>query len=328
MNNLKELCRGKWRGILSTFGISEKYLVNRHGPCPICCDGKDRFRFDDKGGDGTWFCSQCGAGNGFQMIKLVKGWQFKQVAKEVEKIVGKVDQGTIPQAENPEEIRAERRTIFSASKPVEADDLTSRFLARRGLGSYRPCTDLRTLSNSVIFKGRTIAAPGMVAVVRGPDGKVVTMHRRAIEPDGTGQKQMLCRGSFPGGSAIRLFVPSATLGVAEGITTAVAAALIHKVPTWALINAGNMEKFIIPQGVKTLFIFGDWDSSYTGQEAAYSLAKKSVARSKATGLDVCRVSFPDLSRPDFDWNDLLLEKLNAQGGSMKHLNAEREGSPQ
>jgi hypothetical protein len=36
---------------------------NRHQACPVC-GGSDRFRFDDKEGRGTWFCNQCGAGDG------------------------------------------------------------------------------------------------------------------------------------------------------------------------------------------------------------------------------------------------------------------------
>ena len=50
---------GRWRTILADLGVSEGFLRNKHGPCPAC-GGKDRFRFDDKDGQGTWYCSQCG----------------------------------------------------------------------------------------------------------------------------------------------------------------------------------------------------------------------------------------------------------------------------
>jgi putative DNA primase/helicase len=56
---LKDRAKGRWRNILPSLGIPSKALTNRHGPYPMC-GGKDRFRFDDKGGRGTWFCSQCG----------------------------------------------------------------------------------------------------------------------------------------------------------------------------------------------------------------------------------------------------------------------------
>ena len=58
-----ERARGRWREILPLFGIAPHFLVNKHGPCPIC-GGKDRFRFDDKDGSGSYFCNVCRAGNG------------------------------------------------------------------------------------------------------------------------------------------------------------------------------------------------------------------------------------------------------------------------
>ena len=48
---------GNWRHVLSNLGIHDRYLDGKHHPCPGC-GGKDRFRFDDKDGCGTWICSQ------------------------------------------------------------------------------------------------------------------------------------------------------------------------------------------------------------------------------------------------------------------------------
>lgn len=42
---------------------------HHHGPCPHC-GGKDRFRMDDLEGRGTWFCNQCGAGDGLDLVSL------------------------------------------------------------------------------------------------------------------------------------------------------------------------------------------------------------------------------------------------------------------
>ena len=67
---LKDRALGRWRGILPALGVPAKALSNRHGPCPMC-GGKDRFRFDDKGGRGTWICSKCGAGDGIELVKRI-----------------------------------------------------------------------------------------------------------------------------------------------------------------------------------------------------------------------------------------------------------------
>ncbi|MEK9646438.1 MAG: AAA family ATPase [Alphaproteobacteria bacterium] len=50
---------GNWRAVLSSHGIDERLLDGRHHPCPGC-GGKDRFRFDDEAGRGTWICGQGG----------------------------------------------------------------------------------------------------------------------------------------------------------------------------------------------------------------------------------------------------------------------------
>jgi putative DNA primase/helicase len=47
--NTIERARHRWREILPRLGIETRFLVNKHGPCPLC-RGKDRFRFDDRDG--------------------------------------------------------------------------------------------------------------------------------------------------------------------------------------------------------------------------------------------------------------------------------------
>ena len=42
----------------------------RHCPCPVC-GGKDRFRFDNKDGRGTYICNQCCSGDGLELIKTI-----------------------------------------------------------------------------------------------------------------------------------------------------------------------------------------------------------------------------------------------------------------
>src|SRR5215469_1691966 len=93
-----ERARGRWREILPLFGIETRYLVNRHGPCPLC-GGKDRFRFDDKDGAGTYYCNQCGAGAGLLMIRKLRGWDHKTACDAIDKIIGSMRAKTKPQRE-------------------------------------------------------------------------------------------------------------------------------------------------------------------------------------------------------------------------------------
>ena len=61
--NTSQAAKGKWKGILLTLGIPAEVLVPKHGPCPLC-GGKDRFRWDNKEGQGTYICNSCGAVTG------------------------------------------------------------------------------------------------------------------------------------------------------------------------------------------------------------------------------------------------------------------------
>ncbi|WP_455252207.1 primase-helicase zinc-binding domain-containing protein, partial [Neisseria sp.] len=46
----------RWPEIHAALGIDPRYLKNKHQPCPAC-GGKDRFRYDDKDGNGTFICN-------------------------------------------------------------------------------------------------------------------------------------------------------------------------------------------------------------------------------------------------------------------------------
>lgn len=85
VSEVKEKARGSWPWILAGLGVDQRCLINRHGPCPAC-GGSDRFRFDDKGGNGGWFCGGGGEwshGDGFDLLVHVFGWEMKQAIKEV-----------------------------------------------------------------------------------------------------------------------------------------------------------------------------------------------------------------------------------------------------
>lgn len=74
---------GAWRQTLEGYGC---HLPSgrHHGPCPVC-GGKDRFRFDDKDGRGTWFCSQCDpqSGGGLLLLSRFLGKPTIEVANEL-----------------------------------------------------------------------------------------------------------------------------------------------------------------------------------------------------------------------------------------------------
>ncbi|QEH57374.1 primase-helicase zinc-binding domain-containing protein [Citrobacter portucalensis] len=83
-DTVKQAC-GHWPSILPALGVT--VIKNRHQACPVC-GGSDRFRFDDKEGRGTWFCNQCGAGDGLKLVEKVFGVTPSEAAGKVNAVTG------------------------------------------------------------------------------------------------------------------------------------------------------------------------------------------------------------------------------------------------
>jgi putative DNA primase/helicase len=122
-------------------GVDIGFLQNRHGPCPIC-GGRDRYRFDDRDGTGSYFCNQCGAGTGLILIRKLKGWDHRTACDAVDQIIG-VGTRTLctapviaePKRSDPGALAAKvRRLIDQADRP----DLVSTYLRKRGLSVTSP----------------------------------------------------------------------------------------------------------------------------------------------------------------------------------------------
>lgn len=87
-DQVRDAALGRWREcIFPAFGIEVPRNKNTHGPCPVC-GGKDRFRFDDQQGKGTWICNQCNAGDGFSLVEKARGLNYSEVLKEVGAVLG------------------------------------------------------------------------------------------------------------------------------------------------------------------------------------------------------------------------------------------------
>ncbi|TQK00156.1 toprim domain-containing protein [Herbaspirillum sp. SJZ107] len=292
---------GRWPGILQQLGIDPAYLSKKHGPCPICA-GKDRYRFDDKAGRGTWICSHCGSGDGFQLLQRVVGWSFSEAAKQVDRIVGAVPAGPIvPERTDASKIRALTQ-VWETSKAVVHGDPVWRYLNRR-LGLQLIPADLR-LHPGLRYTdedGRDLGRfPAMIARIRYPDGAGASIHRTYLTEDGqkapVPQPKKIMAGKTLNTGCVRLGAAGRTLGIAEGIETALAASCRFGVPVWAAANAALLEAWVPPPGVERVLIAGDNDASFTGQAAAFGLARRLAQK----GLSV-EIQIPHLVGKD--WAD-------------------------
>ncbi len=274
MSEIRQLAAGKWRGILTALGVDESYLQNKHMPCPVC-DGVDRYRFDDKNGNGEFFCNNCGPGDGFELLMRINKWDFKTCADHVRKIIGSVQPVFSSPKNDPLKLL---KRIAKIAKPVTGDDEASDYLRNRGLKiipkSLFYCEALRYYDG----KDQVGIFGAMLAVVRDKAGEALTYHVTYLH-DGHKADVPHPRKIMPplrpiAGAAIRLYPVAQHLVIAEGIETAIAAHEATGLPAWATISASGMEVFDPPDGITTVTIIGDNDTSYTGQKAAYTLAHR------------------------------------------------------
>ncbi len=283
--DVRTVAAGRWRSILSTLGMDDKALSGKHCACPMC-GGKDRFRFDDKDGRGTYFCSGCGAGDGVKLVMGITGQTFKDTARQIERLAGVVQPtASKPERTNDDKIAALRR-VWSESKPIQRSDEAALYLAGRGLKLYDLPENIRVHPALRYQDGETVGTyAAMLATVTAPDGRAASLHRTYLQESRkapvTAPKKLM-QGLPIAGAAIRLTAVSQILGIAEGIETALAASELFEVPVWSCISTAGIESFEPPAGVREVIVFADHDENFAGQAAAYRAAH----RLKLRGFEV------------------------------------------
>lgn len=272
-----EAAKGRWRGILRELGIDDAFLRNRHGPCPLC-GGTDRWRWDDKDGRGTFFCSNCGSGDGMDLAIRWTGQPFKAVATIIDGLVLNIQPEQIREASR---VNPERRIqkVLRESAAVARGDAVSTYLRARHLPRspmLRCHPNLQYWDDGQIYG----AHPAMIALFSTPAGDLSTLHVTYLSQHGEkadvpgSAKKIFTSMRDTKGGAIRLTRIYPHMGIAEGVETALAVMRMFNVPCWAAATAGFLEEFIPPEGVESMTIFGDHDSNYAGHKASYVLAHK------------------------------------------------------
>jgi putative DNA primase/helicase len=155
----------------------------------------------------------------------------------------------------------------------------------------------------------------MLAYFVGPDREAFTLHATYL--DATGRKaavpevKKLAPLPVPAGGAVRLAPSAETMGIAEGIETALSASQLHGIPVWSALSSGGLMKWQPPETAKHIIVCGDHDTSFAGQLAAFSLAHR-LRLEKRDGIPRwgrIEVRCPGINieadLEDTDWNDLL-----------------------
>jgi phage/plasmid primase-like uncharacterized protein len=321
VDQVRQAASGRWRQTLMAVGIGAQFLYGKHGPCPGC-GGRDRFRFDDLDGRGTFFCSRGGdplSGDGFALLEHVQGCSFLAAVDIVAGVMGIERRAASNAAKQRHPTgpnigwgvsdghgKPKRRydayaaDLFGEAIGIKASNVGGRYLLARNCVLPPEEGDLR-LHPELKHPLTGYVGPALLArVTDALTGEPISLHRTWIASDGTkptDPARMLLGGYRKSGGVIRLWPDDAVthgLGIAEGIETALSLAHGFK-PVWACIDAGNVKALPILEGVTALTIAVDHDQA--GREAAAACAD----RWNASGREV-RLVLPEMEGADL--NDL------------------------
>ena len=248
---------GQWQTVLRNYGC-QLPSGRKHGPCPVC-GGKDRFRFDDKNGRGTWFCSQCepSSGGGLLLLSRYIGKSVMETAKE---LIGDDMVKTIAPKRvhvvNHDEVRAkniEQAKIGAKSLMASAIAGGHEYMDNKGLaGEYLVNGEAIYSKQGVIPKGDFLLVPVY------KKGELVNIQK--ITKDG--EKRPLFGGDMQGVQHI-IDGKTKNIAVVEGYATGVTVNKLTAFKTYVAFNTGNLESAVkqvkLDRPDANIIVFGDHD---------------------------------------------------------------------
>jgi len=265
----------------------KRYARSWRGRCPAC-DYPTTFSVRaGRDGRALLFCASCR--------------DRDAIADAVASAIGQNRQPAPPSIgfETAQRQRKQDRALalWRGSEPATGTP-ADRYLTARGLSGLTASPALRFRADTSHPEGGRY--PALIALVTGPDGTPLAIHRTYLTRDGGKAAVEPTKASLGPvwGGAIRLqgLDPEHALVIAEGIETAASAGLLMGLPAWAALSAGNLAQgLVLPPEAQSIVIAADPDQP--GRIAA----RDAWLRWTAEGRSV-RVAVPNGAG---DFNDLL-----------------------
>ncbi|QLK60151.1 DNA primase [Enterobacteriaceae bacterium Kacie_13] len=295
VQNTVSAATGRWPQLLPALGINVA-PHGHHSACPVC-GGKDRFRFDNQAGRGTWICNHCGAGDGLNLVAKTLDITTKEAAVKVAEILGEVQ----PLVVHHDEAAVQRQKDDARQKAaVQAKMLVN--AARKASGNAylekKGWVDKEALTlqgNGLRVGGVDFAAGDLVIALYDLSGNLVN----AQLINESGEKRMLAGGQVTGAAHHFEGNDNAVIWMAEGYSTGLTIHALTGETVYVALSANNFphlaeclrEKY--PDAV--LFMAADNDENGTGQKRA----------KEAANLVSGKVAIPLIAG---DWNDVFMQE--------------------
>lgn len=266
---------------------------------------------------GMWHCFGCGAhGDAVGFTMRLNQLDFPEAVKQIlglpAEVAHRAPQRPMPAAPREDDAILQRvRELLAASAPL-VDTHGSIYLWSRGLKATQPALRVhRAVYCSEA--GRTL--PALLApIIDSDDGEPCAVQRiwftETMTPL-TGDAPQDARAALQvrkktlghmGGGAVRLAPAGPSLGLAEGVETAIAASMLFRMPVWATCGAARLGRVWLPDVVESVIVFGD--NGRTGRDLGRAAEATLIER----GFQAMAV-FPDVMFGDF--NDQLIGKRMA-----------------
>ncbi|HEJ9095964.1 TPA: primase-helicase zinc-binding domain-containing protein [Serratia odorifera] len=287
---------GHWPVILPALGIALQ-VNGKPQPCPAC-GGKDRFRFDNQDGRGTWFCNQCGAGDGLNLVEKALSLTAKAAAEQVAAVMGDNPCASPAPAgvHNTQQDKAEsqRKAAQQAQALVAAARLQSGngYLSAKGW----PEVETLTLHGQPLRVGGILYHPGdLLLPLHNAGGEVVNVQLI----NANGDKRMLAGGQVKAACHTLNGQDNTVIWLTEGYATGLTVHRLTGETVCIALNANNLAA--VAQQVRShypdalLLLAADNDENGTGQARAAEAAA-------LTG------GTPALPPTVGDWNDVYCQE--------------------
>ena len=351
-----------WNQIFSSLGLEVPPNPRRHGPCPVC-GGKDRFRFDNRDGSGSWYCNQGesehragkNAGDGAALVADFFGIDYREAWEKIRDLSGPGIQivretRSVPVPPTDPESQRKARRLLRESVPLADISPESRLALQAGKAAVEKYLAGRGLPLLFPAESRILVQPDgcdLIIPLTGPEKDFPTLHVTALTRDG--RKRPLswaggsCRyalgplsgaySSLPGADE-RISVSSSPETpfylIGEGLETVLAGRLLSGWPALFAVNANGVRTFL--DNPETVGIFQKAraglailvDRDQSGTGQKASAALAQKAQS--AGIPVLFLSPPKLVKggeKGADWSDAVAELGTDGAGAALRLAIDR-----